>query len=67
MLATVEFIISCLPVSSLTTSRFFDFIYYIYGFEASSLALREEQRLRMLGNRVLRRTFGTNRERVAGV
>jgi hypothetical protein len=35
----------------------------LYGGEAWSLTLREERRLRMLENKVLRRVFGPKRER----
>jgi hypothetical protein len=38
----------------------------LYGYETSSLALREGHRLRVFENRVLRRTFGPEREEVAG-
>jgi hypothetical protein len=34
----------------------------LYGFETLSLILREEQRLRVFENRVLRRIFGPKRE-----
>jgi len=35
-------------------------------FETCSLTLREERRLRVLENRVLRRIFGHNRDEVTG-
>jgi hypothetical protein len=38
----------------------------LYGCEAWSLTLREEHRLRVFENRVLRRIFGTNRDEVTG-
>jgi hypothetical protein len=38
----------------------------LYGCETSFLTLREEHRLRVFGNRVLRRTFGPKREKIAG-
>jgi hypothetical protein len=38
----------------------------LYGYEILSLALREEHRLRVLENRVLRRIFGLKRNEVAG-
>jgi hypothetical protein len=38
----------------------------LYGCETWSLTLREEHRLRVSKNRVLRRIFGTKREKVAG-
>ena len=36
----------------------------LYGCETWSLTLREERRLRVFENRVLRRVFGTEREEV---
>ena len=36
----------------------------LYGTETWSLTLREERRLRVLGNRMLRRTFGPKRDEV---
>jgi hypothetical protein len=38
----------------------------LYGWETRFLALREEHRLRLYENRVLRRIFGPKREEVAG-
>jgi hypothetical protein len=38
-----------------------------YGFEAWSLTLREERRLRVFENRVLRRVFGPKRDKVMGM
>ena len=38
----------------------------LYGCETWSLTLREERRLRVFGNRVLRRIFGPRREEVTG-
>jgi hypothetical protein len=38
----------------------------LYGCETWSLTLREERRLRVLENRVLRRVFGPKREEVTG-
>jgi hypothetical protein len=38
----------------------------LYGCETWSLTLREEQRLRVFGNRVLRRIFGSKRDEVTG-
>jgi hypothetical protein len=37
-----------------------------YGCETWSLTLREEQRLRVFENRVLRRIFGRKRDKVTG-
>jgi hypothetical protein len=38
----------------------------LYGCETWSLILREEQRLRVFENRVLKRIFGRNRDEVTG-
>jgi hypothetical protein len=38
----------------------------LYGCETWSLILKEEHRLRMFDNRVLRRIFGSKRDEVAG-
>jgi len=38
----------------------------LYGFETWSLTLREERRLRVFENRVLRRIFGPKRDEVTG-
>jgi len=38
----------------------------LYGCETWSLTLREERRLRVLGNRVLRRIFGSKRDEATG-
>jgi hypothetical protein len=38
----------------------------LYGCETSSLAFREEHRLRMFENRGLRRIFGQKRDEVTG-
>jgi hypothetical protein len=38
----------------------------LYGCETWSLTLREEHRLRVLKNRVLRRIFGPKRDEVKG-
>jgi hypothetical protein len=38
----------------------------LYGCETWSLMLREEHRLRVFENRVLRRTFGPKRDEVTG-
>jgi len=38
----------------------------LYGYETWSLTLREERRLRVFVNRVLRRIFGPKRDEVTG-
>jgi hypothetical protein len=40
--------------------------YVLYGCETWSLTLREERRLRVFENRVLRRVFGPKRDEVIG-
>jgi hypothetical protein len=40
--------------------------YDLYGYETWSLVLREEHRLRMFENRVLRSIFGPKRDEVTG-
>jgi hypothetical protein len=48
------------------TSSVYIYIYiYIYGCETWSQTLREEHRLRVFENRVLRRIFGRKRDEVA--
>jgi hypothetical protein len=42
------------------------FLLVLYGFETWSLTLREERRLRMFENRVLRGVFGDTRDEVTG-
>jgi hypothetical protein len=38
----------------------------LYGYETLSLTLKEEHRLRVFENRVLRRIFGPKRDEVTG-
>jgi len=38
----------------------------LYGCETLSLTLREERKLRVFGNKVLRRIFGSRRDEVTG-
>ena len=45
---------------------FFKRIVVLYGCETCSLTLREECRLRVFENRVLRRVFGPKRDEVTG-
>ena len=47
-------------------SRTIIFPVVLYGCETWSLTLREERRLRMFENRVLRRIFGPKRDDVTG-
>ena len=41
-------------------------LFVLYGCETWSLTLREEHRLKVLENRVLRRIFGPKRDEVTG-
>jgi len=59
MLATIQFRIMCLPVSHLNTYglKFYRTVILsvaLYGSESWSLASREEQRLRVSENKMLR-------------
>jgi hypothetical protein len=65
MLATILFRDFCLPVSSVISLGLKYTKFYL--FVCWSLTLRDEHRLKMFENRVLRRTFGPKREEVAGV
>ena len=47
-------------------SIFLKFKMPFYGCETWSLTLREERRLRVFENRVLRRVFGPKRDEVTG-
>jgi hypothetical protein len=40
--------------------------FVLYGYETWSLTLREEHRLMVFENRVVRRVFGPNRDEVIG-
>jgi len=41
-------------------------LVFVYGYGTLSLTLREELRLKMFENRVLRRIFGPNRDEITG-
>ena len=69
MIAIFRCIIFCLPVCSshnLKTKIYRTIILSVvlYGCETWSLTLREERRLRVFENRVLRRIFGPKRDEV---
>jgi hypothetical protein len=69
MLATILFSLlsSCLLFKSLKIKIYKIIILPVfYGSETWSLTLREEHRLRVSENRMLRRIFGPKREEVAG-
>jgi hypothetical protein len=71
VLAIIRHRICCLPVcypktSRLQTHRALNFPLVFYGCETWSLTFREERRLGMFENRVLRRIFGPKRVEVRG-
>jgi hypothetical protein len=51
---------------SITICRTIILPVFLYGCETWSLTWREERRLRVLENRVLRRIFGPKRDEVTG-
>ena len=55
-----------LKVAGIDTYVLLFFVVVLYGCETWSLTLREEQRLRVFENRVLRRIFGPKRDGVTG-
>jgi hypothetical protein len=59
---------SCLPTKNVKVRIYKTIILLviIYGCETWSLALREEHKLRVFENRVLRRIFGPKRDGVTG-
>jgi len=66
MLALIEYIIFCLPISykklKIKINTVVILPVVLYGCETWSLTLEEEHRLRVFENRVLRRIFGPKRE-----
>ena len=71
MLAIIEVRIFCLPICYPKKIKIKVYITIIlpvllYGRETWSLTLREERRLRVFENRVLRRVFGPKRDEVTG-
>jgi len=64
MLTNFRCRISCLPVWCPKIYRTVILPVVLYGYETWSVSLREELRLRMYENRVLRRIFGSERDRV---
>jgi hypothetical protein len=58
MFAATQFRIFCLPVSALKIYKTTILPVVLYGCETWSLTLREEHRLRLFENSVLRRIFG---------
>jgi len=71
MLAIIRYRIFCLPVCypktlKIKIYRTIIFPVVLYGCETWSLTLREERRLRVFENRVLRRVLGPKRDEVTG-
>jgi hypothetical protein len=71
MLATVQSrsfcrLICCLEAQKLELYKTVILPVVLYGCETWSLTLREEYRLRVFENRVLRRIFGPKRDEVTG-
>jgi hypothetical protein len=67
MLATIWFRVFCLAWKR--KGKVYKTIirpFYLYGCETWSLTLKEEHRLRVFENRVLRRIFGPKRDEVTG-
>jgi hypothetical protein len=67
MLAIIQSKVFCLPVSyqknlKIKLYKTVIFPVVLYGYETWSLTLREEHRLRVSENRVLRKIFGPKRE-----
>ena len=59
---------ACLPTKNVKIEIYRTIILpvVLYGCETWSLTLREERRLRVFANRVLRRIFGPKRDEVTG-
>jgi len=70
MLAIIRCRIVCLlvchPYIKIKIHRTIILPVAVYGYETWSLTLREERRLRVFENRVLRRIFGLKRDEVTG-
>jgi hypothetical protein len=56
----------CCPKTRIRIYKIIILPVVLYGCETWSLTLREEQRLRVIENRLLRRKFGPKREEVTG-
>ena len=59
-------IVSAVKRVEFVSDRVLIFPVVLYGCETWSLTLREERRLRVYENKVLRRIFGTRRDEVTG-
>ena len=66
---SLDGIIQCQSTKFLKTVIYiyiYIYIYILYGCETWSLTLREERKLRVFENMVLRRIFGPRRDEVTG-
>jgi hypothetical protein len=59
-------VVSCEHINEYSSSINVRIPVVLYGCETLSLTLREEHRLRVFENRVLRRIFGPKRDEVTG-
>jgi hypothetical protein len=66
MLATIQFIIFCLPISCPKIYAIIILPVVLYGRETWLLTLGEEHGVTVFENRLLRRIFGPTRDEVAG-
>ena len=71
MLAIIRYIVFCLPVcfpNNLNIEIYRNIILsvVVYAYENWSLTLREERRLRVFKNRVLKRVFGPKMNEATG-
>jgi hypothetical protein len=66
MLATIRFRVLCPLACCLGIYKIIILPVVLYGCETWSLTLREEHRLRVFENRVLRRIFGPKKDEVTG-
>jgi hypothetical protein len=63
LLATIRFRVFCFPAYTLGIKvKIYKTTIFLYGCETRSLTLREEHRLRVFENRVLRRIFRPKRD-----
>ena len=69
MLAVIQCRIFCLPISNLKMKihRTMILPVVLYGCETWLLTLREEHRLKVFENRLMRKVFGPKRDEVTGM
>ena len=56
-----------LPTKSIKIKMYSTILPVLYGYETWSFTMREERRLRVFENRVLRKIFGPYRDEVIGM